>query len=354
MANKTTNHNINVDKFRKAILNWYDKHQRTLPWRALSNQTPNPYHVWLSEIMLQQTTVPTVGPYFEKFLNKWPTIHDLANAHQDEVTHEWAGLGYYARARNLHKCAITVSNELGGEFPQEQVELEKLSGIGGYTSAAIRAIAFNKPANVVDGNIERIMSRIFAITEPMPDSKKDLHNMAGLLADDRKDRPGDYAQALMDIGSSICIPKNPRCALCPVTDFCEAKKLGIAGELPKKKPKKVKPEKMGHVYWLTNDKQEVAFVRRDEKEMLGGMLGLPTSEWVLTSDEAIIPLTHAQDSKQHISHSFTHFNLRLDIYIAHAQEGIIKALDNVKWVSRSELSEIGIPTLFKKVVKLMK
>jgi A/G-specific adenine glycosylase len=236
MAVSPKQNKIDIDVFRKKILSWYNKHQRALPWRTSSKDKkkgikPNPYHVWLSEIMLQQTTVVTVGPYFEKFIQKWPTIHDLAKAERDEVMHEWAGLGYYARARNLHKCAQTVSVELGGEFPEEQSELEKLSGIGGYTSAAIAAIAFDKPANVVDGNIERVMSRIYAIKEPLPDSKVRLKELAAGLSDERKDHPGDYAQALMDLGATICTPKSPKCMLCPVNDLCEARKLGIESDL---------------------------------------------------------------------------------------------------------------------------
>jgi len=280
MAVSNSDNNIDIDVFRKKILKWYDKHQRAMPWRAIKGQKPNPYHVWLSEVMLQQTTVVTVGPYFHKFSERWPTIHNLAEAEQEEVMHEWAGLGYYARARNLHKCAKTVSRETLGKFPSNQEELKKLPGIGDYSSASIRAIAFNKPANVVDGNIERIMARLFNIHEPMPDSKKELKALAGSLADDRTDRPGDYAQALMDIGATICTPKSPKCLLCPVMEFCQARAKGCEEELPKKKPKKAKPHKSGEVYWITNDANEVLFIRRAEKEMLGGMLGLPTSEWI--------------------------------------------------------------------------
>lgn len=347
---------IDIDVFRKNILDWYDRHQRSLPWRAVSNgkkkQTPNPYHVWLSEIMLQQTTVVTVGPYFQKFIDKWPTIHDLAAAERDEVMHEWAGLGYYARARNLHKCAQTVSNDLGGEFPNDQKELEKLSGIGGYTSAAVRAIAFNKPANVVDGNIERVMARIFAVTEPMPDSKTHLKALAGSLSEGREDRPGDYAQALMDLGATICIPQSPKCSLCPVNELCAAKAQNIQAGLPYKKPKKAKPQKQGIVYWVTNDKEEVMFIRRDEKEMLGGMLGLPTSEWLADKQPEV--LKGAKNFKQFAAHSFTHFDLKLHIYTANHDISENLPENNPIWVSPLKLDRLGLPTLFSKVVKLMK
>jgi A/G-specific adenine glycosylase len=355
--NKNKCAKLDINVFRKKILGWYDKHQRTLPWRAPSKDNkrlkPNPYHVWLSEIMLQQTTVVTVGPYFEKFIKKWPTVHHLANAERDKVMHEWAGLGYYARARNLHKCAQVVSQELNGIFPQSQAELEKLPGIGAYTSAAIRAIAFNKPANVVDGNIERVMARLFAITEPMPSSKQKLKELAGNLSEGRDDRPGDYAQALMDLGATICTPKSPKCMLCPVIDLCMARAQGIEAELPQKLPKKIKPQKHAHVYWVKNNKNEVMFIRRAETEMLGGMLGLPTSDW-FTTDKKIDPLKGAKDLKIQVKHSFTHFDLTLNIYEIKHKKGSFSPENNPIWVTSLKLEEMGLPTLFSKTVKLMK
>lgn len=356
MTASSKQNKIDIDVFRKKILSWYDKHQRSLPWRAISNgkktQKPNPYYVWLSEIMLQQTTVVTVGPYFQKFIDRWPTVHDLAAADREDVMHEWAGLGYYARARNLHKCAITVSQELNGKFPDSQAELEKLSGIGGYTSAAVRTIAFNKSANVVDGNIERVMARLHAITQPMPDSKVKLKSLAADLSEGREDRPGDYAQALMDLGATICTPKSPKCMLCPVVDMCAAKELGIQADLPAKKAKKAKPQKQGHVYWITNDNDAVLFVRRDEKEMLGGMLGLPTSEWL--KGKAPKALKGFKPFNQHIAHSFTHFDLQLHIQTGNHKNISDLPENNPIWVKQSKLKELGLPTLFSKVVKLMK
>ncbi len=343
--------------FRKKILAWYDKHQRILPWRVGKGETPNPYYVWLSEIMLQQTTVVTVGPYFQKFIEKWPTVHDLASAERDEVMHEWAGLGYYARARNLHKCAAIVSTELDGQFPSTQKELEKLPGIGGYTSAAIRAIAFNKPANVVDGNIERVMSRVFAVTEPLPASKPYLKELAGQLSEDFTNRPGDYAQALMDLGATICTPTSPKCSLCPVRPLCHASQQGIAEELPRKMRKKAKPQKYGHVYWITKNEDEILFVRRAETEMLGGMLGLPTSEWV-ESHQNFKSIKGTKANNLSIKHSFTHFDLILDVYVGDYDKiqasGMIPPSNHHFWMSFSELDNIGLPTVFKKVVKLMK
>lgn len=349
MAVSESDNNIDIDVFRKKTLKWYDKHRRAMPWRALKGRKPNPYYVWLSEVMLQQTTVVTVGPYFQKFTAKWPTIHDLANAEKEEVMHEWAGLGYYARARNLYKCAQIISREMGGVFPQEQEDLKKLPGIGDYSSASIRTIAFNKPANVVDGNIERIMARLFNIHEPMPDSKKQLKALAGKLADNRKDRPGDYAQALMDLGATICTPKSPKCLLCPMISFCQARKAGCEAELPKQKPKKVKPQRIGQVFWIINKNNEILFIRRHEKEMLGGMLGLPTSEWKEGKHEKVPELS--------VKHSFTHFDLVLEIVIQKEiqhEKGIILPENDPIWVSHSKIRELGLPTLFAKVVKLMK
>jgi A/G-specific adenine glycosylase len=341
-----------VGNFRKKILSWYETHQRALPWRAIKGETPNPYHVWLSEIMLQQTTVITVGPYFQKFITKWPSVHDLARADKEDVMHEWAGLGYYARARNLHKCAKTVSNDLNGIFPEEQKELEELSGIGEYTSAAVRAIAFNKPANVVDGNIERVMARIYAVTEPMPDSKRKLKEIAARLSIEREDRPGDYAQALMDLGATICTPKSPKCSLCPVNDMCLGRERGIAPDLPAKRPKKAKPKKYGQVYWVTNDKDEVRFERRAETEMLGGMIGLPTTSWELKKKRASVKGGNA--TKLSVLHSFTHFDLELSIYTGSHEKIAISPENNPIWVGSSELEGLGLPTLFSKVLKLMK
>lgn len=353
-SQKSNNHHkIEINNFRKKVLSWYDRHRRAMPWRVAKGQKPEPYHVWMSEIMLQQTTVVTVGPYFQKFIERWPTVHDLAKAKRDDVMHEWAGLGYYARARNLHKCAQVVSQDHDGQFPDDQEELKKLPGIGDYTGAAITSIAFDKPANVVDGNIERIMARIHALTEPMPDSKKKLKELAGELADKRKDRPGDYAQALMDLGATICTPKSPKCVLCPIIDMCDGRKKGIAEELPAKKPKGKKPQKHGQVFWISNDNDEVLFVRRDEKEMLGGMLGLPTTKWIKTSEKQSSKKGYKK-TKLAVFHSFTHFDLKLDIYMAKHENGAIPPEKDPIWVASSKIGELGLPTLFSKVVKLMK
>lgn len=275
---------IDIEECRGQLLAWYDKHRRILPWRALPGQIPDPYHVWLSEIMLQQTTVGAVKPYFEKFVHKWPTIHDLANAEQDDIMNEWAGLGYYNRARNLHKCAKEISSNNNGLFPKDKVKLKKLPGIGDYTSAAILTIAFNKPDTVVDGNIERIISRLFSVLEPLPKSKLQIKNLAASFFHEGEERSGDLAQAFMDLGATICIAKTPRCSLCPIITHCSAKAFNIAETLPRKERKKAKPQKYGAVYWIKNQKDQVLLHRREDRGLLANMLGLPTSEWRLKKE----------------------------------------------------------------------
>ncbi len=345
--------NKNVEGFRTSLLKWYDRHRRVLPWRALPKQKADPYHVWLSEIMLQQTTVPAVVPYFLKFLQKWPTVHDLAQADAEDVMQNWAGLGYYARARNLHKCAKHVSGKLGGVFPSTLDGLKDLPGVGDYTSSAIRAIAFNKPANVVDGNVERIMARIFAVTQPVPESKPFLKKLAEAMAEGETKRPGDYAQALMDLGATICTPSSPKCMLCPVRDYCDAYEQGIAANLPMRKAKQKKPQKHGYVYWIKNDSGHILFERRGEKGMLAGTIGLPTSPWV---DEAI-EKTHLSStlngtkSPVMVRHSFTHFDLELQGITGKAAEKDLPGAGNYFWVPPKEAEKLGIPTLFKKALK---
>ncbi len=345
-----TGQSIKVEDFRKHLLKWYDKHRRVLPWRAPAGTSAEPYHVWLSEIMLQQTTVPAVIPYFFKFLERWPTVHDLAKADNQDIMQAWAGLGYYARARNLHKCAKYVSEELGGNFPATIDKLKELKGVGDYTSAAIAAIAFNKPANVVDGNVERVMARIFAITEPVPDSKPALKKLAGEVAQGEVKRPGDYAQALMDIGATICTPSSPKCMICPVIDFCSAQKKGIQASLPARKEKAKKPQKHGYVYWIKNKKGHVLFERRGEKGMLGGTVGLPTSEWVEKAiEKSHLPLNlKLKESSVLVRHSFTHFDLELTGCTAILDK---KEEENFFWVPEKEAVNLGIPTLFKKALR---
>lgn len=344
-----------IDQFRQSILQWYDENRRVLPWRALPGQVANPYHVWLSEVMLQQTLVNAVIPYFLKFTEQWPTIHDLANAPQDDVMAAWAGLGYYARARNLHKCAKVASRNLNGVFPTDEKELKQLPGIGDYTAAAIASIAFDRPAVVVDGNIERVMARYFAITEPLPTGKKAIKAKAADLAQGRADRPSDYAQALMDLGAGVCIAKTPRCALCPLHKSCQGYQKGIAAQLPARAPKKEKPQKWGYIYWITNAQGEVLIDRRPETEMLGGMSGLPTSPWVKNGET--LPEESGLDPVLSIRHSFTHFDLELHGIRINLQNdeknNFAEDAVRYRWKAAGEVEKMAFPTLFKKFVRLV-
>lgn len=303
--------------------------------------------------MAQQTTIPAVLPYFMKFTAKWPTVHDLAAASADEVMQNWAGLGYYARARNLHKCAKYVSEQLGGKFPDNQEDLKTLPGIGDYTANAIASIAFNKPANVVDANVERVMARIFAITEPLPDSKPHLKALASEISKDEKKRPGDYAQSVMELGALVCTPTSPKCMICPVSDFCAAKAQGIAADLPTRKVKSAKPQKHGYIYWVTAPDGRILFERRGEKGMLGGTIGLPTSPWLETSlnKQHLPTINKGKPSKVMIRHGFTHFDLELHGFAVIMKDTDIPEGGNYFWATRDEAAKLGIPTLFKKALK---
>ena len=342
-----------IHKFRERLLAWYDQNRRALPWRALPGETPDTYRVWLSEIMLQQTTVGAVIPYFLKFTKLWPNVHALAKAATDDVMREWAGLGYYARARNLHACAKIVSKELGGIVPSDQTELKKLPGIGDYTANAIAAIAFNKSAIVVDGNVERVVARYFAIKDPLPKSKPLLKVMAGRFFEDYEDRPGDLAQAFMDLGSSVCVPAAPRCPICPVRDKCQARIEDIAAQLPAK-TKKSRPKKYGYVYWITNSRGDVLLHRRPAKGLLGGMAGLPTSDWLedkkaIQSLDIIKGANPRNYNNASVRHVFTHFELELKLKTLRAPS--LKS-PGYFWTPRKNIAKAGLPTVFKKAMKL--
>lgn len=339
-------------EFQQKLLGWYDKHRRVLPWRARAGQKANPYYVWLSEIMLQQTTVQTVGPYFEKFIAKWPKVSDLAAAPSDDVMHAWAGLGYYARARNLLKCAIQVSDDLKGKFPSDEIELQKLPGIGPYTSAAIAAIAFDQQATVIDGNVERVVSRVCLIEEPLPLSKPTIRKEAHILFQDVA-RPGDFAQAMMDLGATICTPQSPKCGMCPVSSLCLAREAGRQAELPAKAAKKARPQRHGQVFWLVSSKG-ILVEKRDPSRMLGGMMGLPTSDWDANGDAFDPPAKLKKKLKPAgvVHHTFTHFDLSLEILEAELAPGDLPLGDSWKLIAASGINDVGFPTLFKKVVKL--
>ncbi|MBW3617757.1 MAG: A/G-specific adenine glycosylase [Proteobacteria bacterium] len=303
--------------FRSALLAWYDAEARDLPWRVRpaargAGVRPDPYAVWLSEVMLQQTTVPHAAPYWQAFLQRWPTVADLAAAEDAEVMAAWAGLGYYARARNLLRCARAVAGEHGGALPDSYDRLRALPGLGDYTAAAVAAIAFDRPATVVDGNVERVIARVFAVEAPLPASKPELKRLAGEVTDIT--RPGDWAQAMMDLGATICTPRAPKCLLCPLTAHCAARR-GDPELYPRKAPKRERPRRYGAVYVLTRG-GETALVRRPGHGLLGGMLGLPTTEWrdrAWSLDEAVAVAPTAADWRQagRVEHLFTHFALSL-------------------------------------------
>lgn len=332
-----------IEEFRGQMLGWYADHARVLPWRADHGNKQAPYYVWLSEIMLQQTTVATVRNYFEKFISIWPSVEHMAAAPQEHILEEWAGLGYYARARNLHKCAKAIVNEYEGRFPQSEEALLTLPGIGPYTAAAISAIAFDMPASVMDGNIERIMARIFCIKDPLPKSKPVLKDRITFLSDGRKDSPGDFAQSLMDLGATICKPAKPNCSSCPVNDLCIAREEGVQESLPAKSAKAKKSTRYGFVYWIENTSDEIFIVRRPESGLLGGMRALPSSNW--REEQPPQHLIDAEDTGVFITHAFTHFHLKLFICKAKSSEAL-----SGEWVPKDKVK--GLPTVFKKAFKM--
>ena len=303
----------------KKLLDWYDVHRRTLPWRAPRGRKADPYRVWLSEIMLQQTTVQAVGPYFKKFLTRWPDVRALAAADLDDVLAAWAGLGYYARARNLHRAAKMVAEELGGKFPCTAAELQKLPGIGHYTSGAIAAIAFDEREAAVDANAERVIARLFAVEEPLPASKPKLRALTQSLVPEK--RAGDFAQALMDLGATICTPKRPTCKNCPWFKECEARKSGIQETLPMKGAKAARPLKRGAAFVARDKNGAVLLVKRPEKGLLGGMLQPPLGPWTESfpsKKEALLQAPFRAEWKKLsgvVRHGFTHFELEIEVYI---------------------------------------
>jgi len=338
-ANKGNNKNLTSQ-----LLAWFDREGRTLPWRTKGKR--DPYKVWLAEVMLQQTTVAAVIPYYAKFLKLYPDLKSLAAAPLEEVLKNWAGLGYYARARNLHKCAKLITGEMGGRFPEDQEGLLALPGIGLYTAAAIAALAFDVPATVVDGNIERVMARLFAVTAPLQKSKMKLHTLAKGLTP--AGRPGDYTEALMDLGATVCTPGKPACPACPLQGFCRAYEKGIQETLPRREKPKPKPTRSGVVFWLEHQGR-VLVRRRPEKGLLGGMLELPSTPWredAITEAGGHVPLeTEWTLVPGEVRHTFTHFHLRLNILKGQGH------LKGEQWLEKDRLLEAGFPTVMNKVIK---
>ena len=327
------------------LLAHYDVHARRLPWRAPpGSNAVDPYRVWLSEVMLQQTTVAAVGPYFAKFTARWPTVEALAAADDADLMAAWAGLGYYARARNLLACARAVTGAHGGRFPDTEDALRALPGVGAYTAAAVAAIAFGRRAVVVDANVERVVARLFAIATPLPAARAEIRAAADRITPQA--RAGDFAQAMMDLGATICTPRKPACGICPLRPDCAAFATADPAAFPVKPPKKAKPHRMGHGWWMERD-GHVWMVRRPDKGMLGGMRALPSSEWSDRPDATPPMAGDWRTIDAPVDHVFTHFSLALRVHRAHVDG---QPAGEGEWWPVARIDEAGLPTLFARAV----
>ena len=333
-----------------SLLGWYDANARSLPWRVGKGEAPpDPYRVWLSEVMLQQTTVAAVIPYFAEFTRRWPTVAALAGAEDADVMAAWAGLGYYARARNLLACARAVA-AMGGRFPDNEEALRALPGLGAYTAAAVAAIAFGRRAVVVDANVERVVSRLFAIADPLPQGRTAIREAAGRITPDK--RAGDFAQAMMDLGATVCTARNPRCLLCPLSAACAARRAGRAADFPVKAAKKARPERRGQAFWIARD-GAVWLVRRQGSGMLGGMRALPDDAWNARSDgSGDAPLTGLWREGGSVRHVFTHFSLDLQVRLYSGGDWDSLDARAGEWWPVDRIEEAGLPTLFAKAARL--
>ena len=363
---QTSHAPVSVDIAHR-LLGWYDRNRRSLPWRALPGIAADPYRVWLSEIMLQQTVAAGVGRYFERFLHRWPSLAALASAPLEEVLHEWAGLGYYARARNLHACAKVLVNQHGGQFPRSPDALISLPGIGPYTAAAIAAIAFGQPATAVDGNVERVVARLFAVTTPLTKAKPLIRNLAGRLVPNQ--RPGDYTQAMMDLGAAVCTARQPNCSACPLPPDCQAHAQGISDHLPTRTPRAARPLRHGTALWLESERG-ILLRRRPHHGLLGGMMEVPSTTW----QEGTTQNGHKNDSHKNVGavasalglpfdanwqmvpgvvrHMFTHFILELRV--AAGQLPVSQSPDGIGyWCPLAMIGSAGLPSVMRKVADLV-
>ncbi len=343
----------------RALLAWYDRSRRDLPWRFAPGKPADAYRVWLSEIMLQQTTVKAVIPYYQTFTNRWPTVQALAAADRDEVLSAWAGLGYYTRARNLHACARVVARQLDGQFPDDPAALVKLPGIGPYTAAAIAAIAFQRRAMPVDGNVERVVARLAAVETPLPEAKPQLKLLAESLTP--KSRNGDFAQAMMDLGATVCSPRRPSCMICPLREHCRARRTEIAAELPRRSAKPERPLRHGVAFVAISERGEILLRRRPDKGLLGGMTEVPSTDWTeswLAAEEALryapvkgrwFPMPGA------VTHTFTHFRLGMMVFRAHVRNDPALTLwadqPHCRWVHRDALASEALPSVMRKIIE---
>ena len=337
-----------------ALLAWYDRHRRRLPWRAAPGERPDPYRVWLSEIMLQQTTVKAVAPYYARFLERFPAVERLARAPLDDVLRAWAGLGYYARARNLHACAQAVTERHGGRFPPTEAALVELPGIGSYTAAAIAAIAFDTPATPVDGNVERVVARLFAVEDELPDAKPTIRRLAATLTPQR--RAGDFAQAMMDLGATLCTPRKPACALCPWTDGCAARVRGDAETFPRKAAKREGRLRRGAAFVVVRADGHLLVRTRPTKGLLGGMTEVPTTAWTHDFDERTALADAPRLARAAwrrvpgvVRHVFTHFPLELVVHRAKVAAST-RAPAGSRWVALADVAGEALPNVMRKVV----
>ena len=335
------------------LLAWYDRHRRALPWRAKAGERPDPYRVWASEIMLQQTTVTAVKPYFERFMARFPSVRHLAEAPSEEVMQAWAGLGYYSRARNLHACAQAVMERHGGRFPDTEDTLRALPGIGAYTAGAVAAIAFDRPAAAVDGNVERVMTRLFAIEEAVPGARPLIREK--VLALLPHDRPGDFAQALMDLGATICTPRNPACGLCPWRGACVARSEGTQESFPRKAPKKAGMTRYGAAFVLARADGAILLRTRAARGLLGGMAEVPTSEWRAdyeldgAAQDAPLPLRWRR-LPEPVRHVFTHFPLELSVLVGSVPAATLPP-PGMRFTAPARLGDEPLPSVMLKVVE---